>query len=338
MFSIKYYKADASTYAVKTVNGKVKAKGKGLSFFYNPSTTSIAALPMNVQEAPFIFKLQTADFQQVSVQGQVSFRLADADKTASLMNFTLAKDGVAFVSEDPMRLNERVVRIVQVAVQVSIQKAGLREALLASESLVEMLEQVLAAAPSLESLGIEVLNVSISNIAATPETTKALEVVAREEILKKSDDAIYGRRKAAVEQERTIREAELETELSVQNKQQEMEERRVENERTLLSQQSQMEKERIQSEIEQEQQRSEFVETKASNSRVEADAEKYRIASRMNAFKELPVENLKAMALAKMDPEQLMAMAFESLAQNAGKINELTITPDLFSKMVKANG
>jgi len=30
-----------------------------------------------------------------------------------------------------------------------------------------------------------------------------------------------------------------------------------------------------------------------------------------------------------------MAMAFESLAQNAGKIGELTITPDLFGNMMK---
>ncbi len=55
----------------------------------------------------------------------------------------------------------------------------------------------------------------------------------------------------------------------------------------------------------------------------------------MKAYRELPVENLKAMALAKMNPEQLMAMAFESLALNAGKIGELNISPDLFSQIVK---
>lgn len=117
-----------------------------------------------------------------------------------------------------------------------------------------------------------------------------------------------------------------------------MEERRIENERTLLKSQAQIAQEQLQSEINQENQRSEFVSKKANNSRIEADAEQYSISARMNAYKELPVENLKAMALAGMNPEQLMAMAFESLAQNAGKIGELTITPDLFSKMVKSNG
>ena len=50
------------------------------------------------------------------------------------------------------------------------------------------------------------------------------------------------------------------------------------------------------------------------------------------------MENLKAMALASMKPEQLMAVAFDSLAQNADKIGELTITPDLFGQMMKKGG
>ena len=41
------------------------------------------------------------------------------------------------------------------------------------------------------------------------------------------------------------------------------------------------------------------------------------------------------MAMAHMQPEQLMAMAFETLAQNAGKIGEVNITPDLFSQLLR---
>lgn len=73
----------------------------------------------------------------------------------------------------------------------------------------------------------------------------------------------------------------------------------------------------------------------SENSRRQADAEAYAITDRMKAFRELPVENLKTMALAKMAPEQLLAMAFETLAQNAGKISELTITPDLWGQAIK---
>ncbi|HAU5684634.1 TPA: NrtR-regulated NrtX, partial [Proteus mirabilis] len=36
--------------------------------------------------------------------------------------------------------------------------------------------------------------------------------------------------------------------------------------------------------------------------------------------------------------QQLMAMAFETLALNSGKIGELNITPDLFSQFMKKRG
>ena len=62
MLPIKFYRANSSTYVIRTANGKVIRKGRGLSFFYNTATTSIAAIPVNTQGAPFIFNLKTADF------------------------------------------------------------------------------------------------------------------------------------------------------------------------------------------------------------------------------------------------------------------------------------
>ena len=338
MLGIQYFKADSSTFVIKTVNGKIRKQGKGLSFFYNVATASIVAVPVNAQEAPFIFKLLTADFQAVTVQGQITYRVFNPEKMAEMLNFNLKKDGQTYVSEDPLKLSDRVVRIVQSIVQNKVQETGLREALKLGRSLVTLIKEQLAGDCPLDALGIDLLDVSISAVQPTPETVRALEAEAREEILKEADDAIYDRRKSAVEQERTIREAELQTELSVQQKEQEIEESRIRNERTIQRGQAETERERLQSEIEAETQRKDLVNLNAENSRQEADAEAYAITARMKAFRELPVENLKAMALIKMQPEQLMAMAFESLAQNAGKIGELNITPDIFGQMLKKAG
>lgn len=335
MLGIRYFKADSSTYVFKTVNGQILKKGKGLSFFYNSVTASIAAVPVNAQEAPFIFSLLTADFQSVTVQGQINYRVVEPEKMAEMLNFNLKRDGQTYVSEDPLKLSERVIRVVQSIVQHEVQATGLRDALKLSKSLVTLIRERLAAASPLDSLGIALLDVSISAVQPTPETARALEAEAREAILKEADDAIYDRRKSAVEQERTIKEAELQTELSVQQKEQEIEESRILNERLLQRGQSETERERLQAEIAAETQRKELVQLSAENSHQQADAEAYAIATRMQAFRELPVENLKAMALANMQPEQLMAMAFESLAQNADKIGELTITPDLFGQLMK---
>ena len=336
MFNLNYFKADSSTFIIKSVNGKVRQQGKGLSFWYNSATTSIAALPLNAQEAPFIFNFQTADFQALRIQGQISFQVTSPEKAAEVLNFNLSKNGKSYASEDPLKLNDRVVRIAQTLIQAKIQSTPLREALQLSQSLVTLVMKQLTEHPSLEALGITILDVSIAAISPSPETLKALEAEARESLLKEADDAIYARRKFSVEQERTIKEAELETDLSIQRKRQEIEEARLENERTLLREQAEIEKERLEAKVNAEAKRK--VALSAENQRIQSDADAYAIEATMRAYRELPVENLKAMALAKMDSQQLMAMAFETLALNSGKIGELNITPDLFSQFMKKRG
>ncbi|MBQ0398854.1 MULTISPECIES: SPFH domain-containing protein [Providencia] len=335
MFNFKYFKADSSTFVIQSVNGKVRKQGKGLSFWYNSDKTSIAALPLNAQEAPFIFNLQSSDFQSLRIQGQISFQVVAAEKTADVLNFNLTKDGKSYASEDPLKLSDRVVRAAQTIIQAKIQTTSLRDALLISQSLVTLVSKQLAEQAAIESLGIDILDVSIAAIAPSPETLKALEAQARESILKEADDAIYARRKFSVEQERTIKEAELETDLSVQAKEQQIEEARLDNERKLLRERAEIKQEELTAQVSAEAKRNELVALSVENQRIQSDADAYAIESKMKAYSQLPVENLKALALAKMGPEQLMAMAFESLAQNAGKIGELNISPDLFGQLMK---
>ncbi|HEM8294270.1 SPFH domain-containing protein [Providencia sp. SKLX074055] len=335
MINFKYFKADSSTFVIQSVNGKVRKQGKGISFWYNADKTSIAALPLNAQEAPFIFNLQTADFQSLRVQGQISFQVKEPEKTADVLNFNLTKDGKGYSSEDPLKMSDRVVRAAQTVIQAKIQSTSLRDALLISRSLVTLVSQQLTEQSVINSLGIDILEVSIAAITPSPETLKALEAQARESILKEADDAIYARRKFSVEQERTIKEAELETDLSVQAKEQQIEEARLDNERKLLRERAEIEQEELTAQVNAEEKRQELVALSVGNQRIQSDADAYSIESKMKAYSQLPVENLKALALAKMGPEQLMAMAFESLAQNAGKIGELNISPDLFGQLMK---
>ncbi|WP_272539843.1 SPFH domain-containing protein [Providencia sp. PROV197] len=335
MINFKYFKADSSTFVIQSVNGKVRKQGKGISFWYNADKTSIAALPLNAQEAPFIFNLQTADFQSLRVQGQISFQVKEPEKTADVLNFNLTKDGKGYSSEDPLKMSDRVVRAAQTVIQAKIQSTSLRDALLISRSLVTLVSQQLTEQSVINSLGIDILEVSIAAITPSPETLKALEAQARESILKEADDAIYARRKFSVEQERTIKEAELETDLSVQAKEQQIEEARLDNERKLLRERAEIEQEELAAQVNAEEKRQELVALSVGNQRIQSDADAYAIESKMKAYSQLPVENLKALALAKMGPEQLMAMAFESLAQNAGKIGELNISPDLFGQLMK---
>ncbi|MFE8070133.1 SPFH domain-containing protein [Marinobacteraceae bacterium S3BR75-40.1] len=335
MLGLKYFKADSNTFVIQTVNGRVKRQGKGLSFWYLPRTSSIAAVPVSAQESPFIFGLQTSDYQSVRVQGQLTFQAVDPGKTAEVLNFTLGQDGESFVSEDPMKLGDRVIRAAQTLSQQIIETSTLRQALNLSQTLVARIRQDLANSDSLSELGVALKEASITAITPSPETAKALEAETREEILKKADDAIYARRKAAVEQERTIQDAELDTEFAMQQKRQSMEEQTVLNQRKLLQEKATTEKERIEVDIEAARQKESLFALNAENNRIEAESQAYAISQKMAAYKEIPVESLRAMAMAKMDPNQLMAAAFEVFANNAEKIGELNIAPDMLREITR---
>ena len=73
-------------------------------------------------------------------------------------------------------------------------------------------------------LGVEILGLAVLSIRPTPEMARALEAEAREALQRQSDEAIYARRNAAVEQERRIKESELHTEIAVQEKQRQIRE------------------------------------------------------------------------------------------------------------------
>ena len=62
-----------------------------------------------------MFQQVTGDFQQVTVQGQVSFRVQDAKKTAALLDFSLLPDGKTFRSDDPQQLRKRVIRDIGIS-------------------------------------------------------------------------------------------------------------------------------------------------------------------------------------------------------------------------------
>src|SRR5437764_4664832 len=70
----------------------------------------------------------------------------------------------------------------------------------------------------LDAVGVEPLSVYFLTAQPTREVAKALEAGYRETLLRKADEAIYARRAAAVEEERKIKENELHTEITLEEK------------------------------------------------------------------------------------------------------------------------
>lgn len=316
---IGYRKTAPTTYVMQYQNGRVVREGAGLSFFYYAPVSTIVEVPIGSVDVPFAFKEMTADFQPITVQGQLTYRIAEPRRTAQLLDYSTGLIGV-YVSDDPQKLPERLVQTAQILTRAVVQELTLRQALISSEAIVKAVLLELRAHEAVIALGVEIMDLVVSSVRPTPEIARALEAEAREALQRESDEAIYARRNAAVEGERRIRESELNTEIAVQEKQRQIRETQMG------------------ADIAVEQQRAKLIEARAENEREDADARAYALRATLEPLKEVDWRTLMAINGSGTDARSMIAMAFRDLAENAGRIGELNITPDLLNSLMSGRG
>ena len=292
------------------------------------------AVPIGSTDVPIIFEDVTSDYQTVTLQGQITYRVTDPKKLAGLLNYTLAADAQNYTSEDPRKLPQRIINLVHVLARGELETLPLRGALRASETIAATVRSNLEIANDLTSLGLEVLGLSLLAIKPTPETARALEAETRERLLKEADEAVYARRNSAVEQERAIKENELNTEVAIENKKRQIREAQMDAERAVQEKQHALEREQLEAQIGLEEQRKSLVTLAATNTKAEADARAYGIKATMQALSSVDVRLLQALASTGMKPEQLIAVAFQELASKADKIGQLNISPDVLRELL----
>ena len=310
-----YVKIPATHYALHFQQGRIRHEGPGLSFFYYSPSATIVSVPIGSTDAPFAFVESSADFQSVTVQGQLTYRVVDPKKVASLLDFSLGKNG-QYLGDGPQKLQERLVKSAQVAAKAVTQRMGLREVLTSSTAIGTEVEDALKNSEAIKSLGVEILELAVISMKPTPEMAKALEAEAREALQRKSDEAIYARRNAAVEQERRIKESELNTEIAVEEKKRQIREAQMA------------------ADIAIEEQRAQLVDQKVANERKDADSRAYALDATVKAIETADWKKLMLLSSGGFDARQMIAMAFQELAGNAQKIGELNISPDLLQGLI----
>jgi hypothetical protein len=315
MMGIRYMKSAPTTYVLHHSGGRLKQEGPGLSFWYYSPTSVIAAVPLGSVDVPFAFSEVAADFQAVTIQGQLTYRVADPRRIAGLIDFTIAPNG-QYLSDDPATLSDRLIPAAQVLARAVTQRFTLREILTKSETIVAEVLPALKKDPAIVLLGIEILGFAVLSLKPTPEMAKALEAEAREALQRRSDDAIYLRRNNAVEQERIIKENELATEIAVEEKRRQVRETQMA------------------AEIAIEEQRKTLIETRVENERKDADSRAYALEATLKPVRTMDWRTLMAVSAGGGDPRTMIALAFRELAENAQKIGELNVTPDLLKSLL----
>jgi len=329
-----YMKVPPTKYVIHYRQGKIKREGAGLSFFYFVPASTIVAVPFASADAPFVFQEVSRDFQPITIQGQLTYRVADPKKLASLLDFSIDRGG-RYLSEDPEKLKTRLVHQAQILARSVTQRMTLSEALTRSREIGTEVLSGLKSSENIAALGIEILAVSILSIKATPEMSKALEAEAREALQRRSDEAIYARRNAAVEQERRIKESELNTEIAVEEKQRQIRETKMAADIAMEEKQRQIRETRMGADIAVEEQRSTLLERRTANDRSESDARAYGLEAVIKPLRSVDWKTLMMLSDGGADPKRLIAMAFQGLAENAAKIGELNVSPDLLESLLK---
>lgn len=315
MLGFRYLKATPTTHVLHHRGGKLITDGPGLSFWYFAPTAVIALVPVSSRDVPFVFNEVTSDFQDVTIQGELTFRIRDPKKVATLLDHTVDVLG-RYRSDDPSKLSDRLVHETQILARSFTQKRPLKQVLVESDALVTEVLTGLKSSAGVALLGVEIIGFSIIGIKATPEMAKALQTDAREDLLRRADEAIYARRNAAVELERTIKENELNTEIAVEQKKRQVRE-------------SQMA-----AEIAVEQQRTTLVDAKVDNERKESVARAAALEAILEPVKTIDWRTLIAVN-SGMDSRLMISLAFQQLAENAEKIGQLNVSPDLLTTLLR---
>jgi regulator of protease activity HflC (stomatin/prohibitin superfamily) len=296
----RYFKGQPTDFILRYSGGALQGSGLGLAFFYWRYNTEVVAVPTQSQDASFIFNELTADFQEVTLQGQATFRIRNPQVAAGLFNFSIDPVTYRPLSDDRQRIGQRIANLLQISTRAEVSGRTLQDVLREASALSSAVVGRLGTGTALADLGIELQSADFLSVRPTPEVGKALEAELRESLLRKADEAIYARRAAAVDEEHHIKEKELTSDKSL------------------------------------EEQRQGLIALKGANSLQEA--ENQAKSRGVSARAEADAARIQLEVYKELSPPTLVAHAMRELGARAGKVGNLTITTELLASLLKPTG
>jgi len=363
MLGIKHIKFDSSYYVLHYSSGRVKREGRGLSFYYYSPNSSIVAVPCGSDDVQFIFNEVTADYQTISIQGQITYQVMNPKQLAELLDFTVDDDGL-YKKDNSEKLSQRLINEAQTATSSFIKSIEIKSAIGSAKLIEEKIIEGLSVSKAVELLGIKPISVNIIAVRPDPSMAKALEAKTRETLQKEADLSIYERRNFAVEQERVIKESELNTEIAVEEKKKQImlkksesdvlkeqndrkiremridadtsvAKKRMEGDISDAEHQRKLKEMHMQTDLIIEEQKKKLVEIQSENEKISAEAKGFVISTTLKPFKDIDWRTLLALQPGKNDAAQNISLAFRELANNAQKIGNLNISPDLLETIMQ---
>ncbi len=300
-------------------HGKLVHDGTGLSFFFRPLTAVLSEVPVDDRELPLLFHARTADFQDLTVQASVTFRVTDPATACARIDFSIDPNFGRWRGTPLEQVGGLLTETAQQQVLGLIARSSLTSVLEDGLSQVrDHIQRGLTADPRLAETGIAVIGVRVVAIRPEPEMEKALRTPARELAQQEADKATYERRALAVERERAIAENEMQNQIELARR-----------EEQLVAQRGANAKRQAQDAAAASQ-----IETEAQAQRELRLAQAGAEGTRALGAAEAEVEAAKLAAYAGMPQSTLLALAARELAGQLPQIGSLVLSPDLLAPVL----
>lgn len=301
-------RSEASHYVIRYRNGRPRQSGRGLVFWFRPETASISELPMDDREMTLFVRGRSADFQAVAVQGSIGWHVADPERLAARVDFSLDLRTGRLQGEPVERIEARIAGLANQSVLQFLGTAPVRALLDAGpEALRGQVQATLANDPSLAEIGVAVVSVRLTNLAPSSELERALQTPTYEALQQKADEATFARRALAVEKERAIAENELATKTELARR-----------ESLLIAEEAQNARNRAQARAE------------AEGIEAGAEAERIRVVEGARA----EAERARVAIYRDVAPGTLLGLAAQALAGKLDTIEHVNVTPDLLATLL----
>lgn len=316
---LRHLRGTATVHVQHVRNGRVRHAGTGLSFWFRPLSAVLSEVPVADRELPLLFHARTSDFQDVTVQATLTYRIADPDLASSRIDFSVDPDTGAWRTMPLDQVAGLLTEIVQQQSLALLAAMPLTRALVTG---VETLRSTVGGSVSgdvrLAETGIEVVALRVVAIRPEPEVEKALRTPAREQVQQEADRATYERRAVAVERERAISENELQSKIELARREEQLVTQRGANSRREAEEQA------AAGQIGAEAQ------ARRTLTLAEGEAEATRTRGEADAAAE------SALLAARRDlPETVLwTEALRELSGRLPDIDHLVLTPDLLSSLL----
>lgn len=316
---VRHLRAEPTAQILRYRKGALVATGAGLAFWFLSTHTGVAEVPLEDQELPFLFHVRSADFQELTVQGVITFRFAEPALIARRVDFTLDLKTGRWRETPLEQTGGLLVQMAQQYVVDELITTPLRTILAAGIAPIrERIVAGLRAEPTLADLGIEIAAVRVAGLAAEADVQRALQQPTREAIQQRADEATFARRAQAVEKERAIAENELANKIELARRGEELVAREGANERRRAEEQA----------------AAQAITAGATDRSERMVARRRTDALRETEAARLEAERTRGEINRELGAEILMALAARELAGQVGKVEHLTITPELLTPLL----